>query len=686
MAVLGVTNTFSSGTAIVASQMNTNFDDIEAFINTTPGVLQLTGGTVTGAVQLNNTLTLGSSGAGHDVILWGDTAGDYFWYDADTNKLVLEGANGATALDVTDGNVVIGDGTLTVGSDGAGEDVTFYSDTAGDHFVWDSSAEKLTITGTAAATALDIADGNVTIADDLDVDGTTNLDAVDIDGAVQIDGTVTVGVNDTGFDVKFFGATATNGYMLWDESTDDLVLGTASRLGIGVAAPTSSLHVSNTTNITPDGNSVGHIQITGSGYAGCFALDGDGFWMSQNSASRSLIFATDETQRMAIDGSGNITVGVDDAGYDVQMFGATAGSHLLWDQSADQLHLIDSLLVVGNTTDAVDMGLVGGVATIRGINVGTSAYNDLSIRSGSGTQLYLDTAGLVGIGREPTDSMKLDIETSNAATYCRIKITEAYSSYSPAALWIEGGANTYAGVFYGDSADPDIGSILYWNNVNSFVFTTNTAERMRIASNGSIQVGYAGDYGSLNPLMLLYPASAHGPTLFVTTVASTDTAVKFYSNTAGSPNDAGTITLSGATTTYGTTSDYRLKENVADLTDAVDRVKQLRPINFSWIKEPERGTMDGFIAHEVAEVVPQSVSGAKDAVLPAVEAVEAVEGADATFDEDGNELTAAIEPVQAVDPWPERPDPQSLDTSHLVPLLTAAIKELDARLAAVEAA
>ncbi len=109
MAVLGVTNTFSSGTAIVASQMNTNFDDIEAFVNTTPGVLQLTGGTVTGAVQLNNTLTLGSSGAGHDVILWGDTAGDYFWYDADTNKLVLEGTNGTTALDVTDGNVIIND-------------------------------------------------------------------------------------------------------------------------------------------------------------------------------------------------------------------------------------------------------------------------------------------------------------------------------------------------------------------------------------------------------------------------------------------------------------------------------------------------------------------------------------------------------------------------------------------------
>tara|TARA_B100000700_G_scaffold185865_1_gene204779 strand:+ start:1715 stop:2728 length:1014 start_codon:yes stop_codon:yes gene_type:complete len=60
---------------------------------------------------------------------------------------------------------------LTVGSDGTGGDVTFYSDTAGDSMVWDASEEKLTITGTNSATALDIADGNVTVADDLAVTG-----------------------------------------------------------------------------------------------------------------------------------------------------------------------------------------------------------------------------------------------------------------------------------------------------------------------------------------------------------------------------------------------------------------------------------------------------------------------------------------------------------------------------------
>ena len=92
----------------------------------------------------------------------------------------------------------------------------------------------LDLTGTTSAVNLDI-------SGDVDVDGTTNLDAVDIDGAVQIDNTVTVGANDTGYDVKFFGATA-SAYMLWDESVDDLILAGAAR----VVVPASGLVIGST--------------------------------------------------------------------------------------------------------------------------------------------------------------------------------------------------------------------------------------------------------------------------------------------------------------------------------------------------------------------------------------------------------------------------------------------------------
>ena len=83
--------------------------------------------------------------------------------------------------------------------------------------------------------------GSLDISGDIDVDGTTNLDAVDIDGAVQVDATVTVGVDDTGYDVKFFGDTA-SAYMQWDASADDLILGGAA----GLIVPDGKLTLNST--------------------------------------------------------------------------------------------------------------------------------------------------------------------------------------------------------------------------------------------------------------------------------------------------------------------------------------------------------------------------------------------------------------------------------------------------------
>ncbi len=88
-----------------------------------------------------------------------------------------------------------------------------------------ASFRNVTLTGELDAATLDIS-GNA------DIDGTTNLDAVDIDGAVQVDNTITVGANDQGYDVKFFGDTA-SAYMLWDTSADDLVF--AGAAGIDLA-------------------------------------------------------------------------------------------------------------------------------------------------------------------------------------------------------------------------------------------------------------------------------------------------------------------------------------------------------------------------------------------------------------------------------------------------------------------
>ncbi|WVQ00130.1 hypothetical protein [Synechococcus phage MA10] len=100
---------------------------------------------------------------------------------------------------------------------------------------------------------------------------------------------------------------------------------------------------------------------------------------------------------------------------------------------------------------------------------------------------------------------------------------------------------------------------------------------------------------------------------------------------------------------YSTTSDHRLKENVAPMTGAIVRLNELKPCRFKWIAESE-GTVDGFIAHEVQSVVPEAVAGEKDAV-----------------DDEGN-------PVY-----------QGIDQSKLVPLLTAALQEAVAKIETLEA-
>ena len=111
--------------------------------------------------------------------------------------------------------------------------------------------------------------------------------------------------------------------------------------------------------------------------------------------------------------------------------------------------------------------------------------------------------------------------------------------------------------------------------------------------------------------------------------------VALYSGTT----QRGTISIAGATTTYGSISDHRLKENVAPIGNATSRLAQLKPSRFNFVEFPEQ-VVDGFIAHEVQAVVPEAVIGTKDAT-----------------DENGNPLY------------------QSVDQSKLVPLLTAALQE-----------
>ena len=124
----------------------------------------------------------------------------------------------------------------------------------------------------------------------------------------------------------------------------------------------------------------------------------------------------------------------------------------------------------------------------------------------------------------------------------------------------------------------------------------------------------------------------------------------------------GSISVSGASTSFNTSSDYRLKTDAQPMTGASARVQALNPVNFEWLSDGNR--TDGFLAHEAQEVVPEAVVGVKDAMMD-----EEYEVTPAVLDEDGNVTTEAVMGTRSV------PDYQGIDQSKLVPLLTAALQE-----------
>jgi hypothetical protein len=112
----------------------------------------------------------------------------------------------------------------------------------------------------------------------------------------------------------------------------------------------------------------------------------------------------------------------------------------------------------------------------------------------------------------------------------------------------------------------------------------------------------------------------------------------------------GYVGMNGASAVnYSTSSDYRLKENVTPVSDGITRLQQLKPSRFNFIADPAK-TVDGFLAHEVQTIVPEAITGEKDAV-----------------DDEGN------------------PEYQGIDQSKLVPLLTAALQEAIAKIESLEA-
>jgi hypothetical protein len=244
-------------------------------------------------------------------------------------------------------------------------------------------------------------------------------------------------------------------------------------------------------------------------------------------------------------------------------------------------------------------------------------------------------------------------------------------------------------------------------------FFTSGTERMRITSGGNVDINANGG-GAVGYGFRLAKQSGYSQIYMETNATQALFIQRFYN-----PNgNVGNIMVSGSATSYLTSSDYRLKENVVKMTGALDRVSQLKPSRFNFIADADK-TVDGFLAHEVQEIVPEAITGEKDAmqdeeyeispavyenvVHPAEEAVyETIEhpAVEEELDDEGNVIvegkeayTEEVLVTEAKEEWTEKvlvsekvmgtrevPDYQGIDQSKLVPLLVGAIQELKAEI------
>ena len=284
----------------------------------------------------------------------------------------------------------------------------------------------------------------------------------------------------------------------------------------------------------------------------------------------------------------------------------------------------------GGVVELTNNGTTIGQLYNDGSNVylySTSAKNISLVASGAAyisaltngsERMRIDSSGNVGIGTS-SPSSQLAVQTTAGSSTGFLKFTDV--SY---------GGDVRFGKNTGISNDAIAGT---WT-ANNMLFYTNSSERMRIDSSGYFSIRQTSNSGGE-----VLGIQGNGDTQIG--LYCTPTTLYTQINFRNGNGVVGTVRTTGTSTQFNTSSDYRLKENVSPMEGALNKVMQLKPVTFTWKTDGLPG--QGFIAHELQEIVPDAVGGEKDAV-----------------DKNGN------------------PDYQGVDASFLVATLTKAIQELKA--------
>jgi hypothetical protein len=326
-----------------------------------------------------------------------------------------------------------------------------------------------------------------------------------------------------------------------------------------------------------------------------------------------------------------------------------------WDGSGNVGIGTSSPTVYGTYKTLEVRGTGGGLLQI-GTGATTAAY---IYQDGTNSGFTNISNGILAFGTNNTERMRIDssgnvgIGTSSPAT--KLQVTNSTASDTEVRITNGQDANNVSIGKQGSSAFGQTAAgngFLYtasdWSmmsNGGAIKFATGgSTERARIDASGRVKINTTGAYDN-DRLTVAYTYGADGGGIdLVADNTSAFTAIHFRN-----PNGiVGSVYTNGSATTYGTTSDYRLKNSVAPLNSGIATVAALKPVTYKWNADNSDG--EGFIAHELQEVIPHAVTGEKDAV-----------------NDDGSIK------------------PQGVDYSKIVVHIVAAIQELSAKNDALEA-
>jgi len=449
-------------------------------------------------------------------------------------------------------------------------------------------------------------------------------------------GTSEVVFNDAGNDIDFRVEGDTNANLLFVDASADAV-------GIGTTSPSATLHVKggngNAIYTDNDGSQFSGLEIRNNGTDKAYVQydNTNALYKVGSRVSAPIQFLVGDTERARIDTSGRLGIGT------------TSPSESLTVGSGN-LQVTSGQLALGSLGTS-------GLQFINNGTIGTVDSQPLIFRIAATERCRVDTSGRLLVGTTSAGDTSTAIFQGNSFSSTGGAIVRAaLGSASPGSTAVLGElafsdnthktAATIKGLRDGGSwSSSSLPSALTFSTTKDGL--SNPTERMIIKNNGNILIGTTTDLGALICCQSWGQGIKVGQIWNHTSSISSGSADVIAFQHQGAT--VGYISITNTSTAYNESSDHRLKENVAPLINGITRLQQLKPHRFNFIADPDK-TVDGFIAHEVQDIVPEAIHGEKDAV-----------------DDEGNPIY------------------QGIDKSKLVPLLTAALQEAVAKIETLEA-